>query len=143
MPILALGIALAPLGVVHPIRVHGRSMEPTLRNGQIAWVLRSWVAGTPTQGQVWLIQREESASLKRVLALPGEHLEMREGDLFRAGQRLSEPYLQHLERNSAGPWDAGSGYLVLGDNRPESQDSRLWGPVPLNAFKGRILGLPF
>ena len=142
VPILALGLALAPFAVVHPVRVRGRSMEPTLRDGQIRWVLRQWAAGPPMRGEVWLVDSPGGASLKRVLALPGERLEVVKGDLFRMGVRLEEPYVQVLEKGSAGPWEAGGGYLVLGDNRSESRDSRAWGPLPRNAFRGRILGLP-
>lgn len=142
VPVVALGLALAPLGIVHPVRVHGRSMEPTLHNGGICWVVRAWVTSLPTQGQVWLVEGPDGASIKRVLALPGENLDMREGDLFYLGKRLEEPYVEHLEKLSGGPWEAGNGYLVLGDNRPESRDSRAWGALPVSAFKGRILGLP-
>ena len=140
IPLLALGLALSPLAVLHPLRVQGRSMEPTLRNGRLCWVLRSWVAGEPRRGQVWLVEGPEGPSLKRVLALPGECLEMRDGDLFRQGARLEEPYVARIERGDAGPWEAGRGYLVLGDNRPLSRDSRAWGSLDESAFRGRVLG---
>jgi len=142
VPVLALASALAPFGVVHPVRVQGRSMEPTLRDGQIRWVLRSWLSGGPDRGEVWLVESTDGRSLKRVRALPGERLELRDGEFFRSAKRLEEPYVQILEMGSAGPWEAGGGYLVLGDNRQESRDSRAWGPLPRNAFRGRILGLP-
>ncbi len=116
-------------------------MEPTLHDGQTGWVLRTWAAGLPGHRQVWLVDSPEGPSLKRVLALPGEHLEIRSGDLLRLGRRLEEPYIQHLERGHGGPWEAGDGYLVLGDNRPESRDSRAWGSLPRGAFRGRVLGV--
>lgn len=139
IPLLALGLALSPLALVHPVRVQGRSMEPTLRSGQIVWVLRSWVAAPPARQQVWLLETQDGPSLKRVLALPGERLEIREGEVLHQGLPLDEPYVQQPERGSAGPWQAGEGYLVLGDNRPESRDSRAWGPLPRRAFQGRVL----
>lgn len=141
IPFLSLGLALSPLAIVHPVRVQGCSMEPTLRNGQLCWILRSWAAGPPTRNQVWMVEAPDGPSLKRVLAIPGEGLEMREGDLFQAGRRLEEPYVHHPERHSAGPWEAKGGYLMLGDNRPESRDSRAWGPLPRKAFQGRVLGV--
>lgn len=141
IPIVALGLALSPLAILHPLRVQGRSMEPTLRNGRMCWVLRGWASGAPSRGQVWVVEGPEGPSLKRVLALPGESLELRDGDLFRQGIRLEEPYVQHLERDDAGPWQAGQGYLVLGDNRPLSRDSRAWGSLDGGAFRGRVLGL--
>lgn len=140
IPLLALGLALSPLALVHPVRVKGRSMEPTLRSGQILWVIRGWAAGPPARRQVWLLETPDGPSLKRVLALPGDDLEIREGEVLHQGRPLDEPYVQQPERGSAGPWQAGDGYLVLGDNRPESRDSRAWGPLPRSAFRGRILG---
>ncbi len=141
IPLLALGLALSPLTVVHPLRVQGRSMEPTLRDGGVCWVLRSWAAGAPRRGQVWMVEGPEGPCLKRVMALPGEHLEMRGGDLFGQGSLLAEPYVQHLEGQDGGPWEAGQGYLLLGDNRPQSRDSRAWGPLARSAFRGRVLGM--
>ena len=141
IPIAALGLALSPLAMLHPLRVQGRSMEPTLRNGRLCWVLRGWVAGEPRRGQVWLVEGPDGPSLKRVLALPGERLEMRDGDLLRQGARLEEPYVERLEQGDGGPWEAGKGYLVLGDNRSVSRDSRAWGNLDGGAFRGRVLGL--
>jgi len=135
---MALGLAFLPLTVVHPVRVQGRSMEPTLRNGQIVWALRSWAAGSPQHQQVWLLETPDGPALKRVLALPGEGLEIREGETLLQEQPLNEIYVHYPERGSTGPWRAGDGYLVLGDNRPESRDSRAWGPLPQSAFLGRI-----
>ncbi len=139
IPLLSLGLALSPLAVVHPVRVQGRSMEPTLHSGQVVWGLRRWAAGAPAHEQVWLLETPDGPSLKRVLALPGEGLEIREGEVLHQGRPLDEPYVQQPERGSAGPWQAGDGYLVLGDNRPESRDSRAWGSLPRSAFRGRIL----
>lgn len=141
IPILALSMALSPFSVLHPVRVQGRSMVPTLQDGRICWVLRGWAAGLPDRGEVWLVDTVDGPSLKRVLGLPGERLEQRDGDLFRLDKRLEEPYVQNLEKDSAGPWGTGDGYFVMGDNRPESRDSRAWGPLPRRAFRGRILGL--
>jgi signal peptidase I len=114
-------------------------MEPAFREGRMVWALRAWAAGPPRRGQVWVVDTPGGPSLKRILALPGERLEMREGDLFFRGKRLEEPYVQRLERGGDGGWEAGTGYLLLGDNRPESRDSRSWGPLPRSAFRGRIL----
>ena len=141
IPILSLGLALSPLAIVHPVRVHGRSMEPALRTGQVRWILRGWAAGRPARHQVWLVDTLDGPSIKRVLALPGENLEIREGEFFNAGRRLEEPYVRYAERGGGGPWEADGGYLLVGDNRPESRDSRSWGPLPRTAFCGRVLGV--
>lgn len=139
IPLIALALALSPLTVVHPVRVQGHSMEPTLRNGQIGWALRNWAAGAPALREIWLVDTPDGPAIKRVIALPGEVLELRQGELLRRGRPVDETYVQHPERGNAGPWIAGEGYLVLGDNRPESRDSRAWGPLPRRAFRARLL----
>lgn len=138
---IALALALTPLLVVQPVRVQGESMYPTLRPGQRVWVLRRWAAGEPRRYEIWWMEGPEGPAFKRILGLPGEILEQRHGDLWLAGQRLDEPYVRFAERGDAGPWICGSGYLVLGDHRPESRDGRTWGPLPRSAFKGRLLGV--
>jgi signal peptidase I len=140
VPAAALVLALFPLAFVHPLWVRGQSMDPTLRDGERCWVLRAWVAGAPRRGEIWLLQTPDGAALKRVVGLPGERIAQRGGDLFLAGHALPEPFVQHPERGDGGPWEAGAGYLVMGDNRPRSRDSRAYGPVALREFQGRVLG---
>lgn len=140
IPLAAVALALAPLAVVHPVRVEGRSMEPALKDGQLAWVLRAWAAGAPTRGQVWLVAAPEGPALKRVVGLPGEVLAQVDGELWSPARRLEEPYVSASDRGGGGPWRCGPGqYLVLGDNRPDSRDGRVWGPLPAAAFEGRVL----
>ena len=136
---LALLIALSPLAVIHPVRVRGRSMEPGLRDGQLVWALRAWCAGAPARGQVWVVEGTEGPAIKRLLGLPGETLSEKNGDLWINGARLEEPYVAHVDADG-GPWPCSSGYLLLGDNRPNSRDGRAWGPLPRAAFDGRVIG---
>jgi hypothetical protein len=60
-------------------------------------------------------------------------------DVWINGQRFNEPWVVHPERSGEGRQDCGDCYLVLGDNRPESQDGRSWGAIPVKAMRGRIL----
>jgi signal peptidase I len=138
IPFAALALALSPLAVVHPVRVSGKSMEPTLIDGSLHLALRSWCAGTPVRGEVWLLEGPSGPVIKRVIGLPGDHLEQRDGELFLNGPRMDEPYVRRIDQGDAGPWEAGEGYLLLGDNRRESQDSRAWGALPRSAFLARI-----
>lgn len=139
IPIAAISLALSPLLFVHPCRVEGRSMEPTFRSGQGVFVLRSWVAGAPKRGQVWMVEGPDGPSIKRVIALPGENLLLRSGKLALKDTFLNESWATVSEAGNGGPWDAGQGFLLLGDNRPQSRDSRAWGPLPQSAFRGRVL----
>lgn len=142
VPLAALALAFTPFAVIHPVRVSGRSMEPTLRNGQVVWVLRRWLTGTPRRHQVWLVDTPEGPSLKRVVGLPGETLEQRDGDLWLEGRRMPDPYVTWAARETAGPWKAEGGYLVVGDNRPVSRDSRAWGTLGPHQLHGKVLGIP-
>jgi signal peptidase I len=139
IPAVAVALAILPLAFVHPLRVTGHSMEPTLRPGSICLAVRSWCTGAPDRGEMWLIDAPEGAAIKRVVGLPGERLEQRAGEMFLNGQRLQEPYLQQFDQGNAGPWETGPGFLLLGDNRRESHDGRAWGPLPRSAFRSKVL----
>lgn len=139
IPLAALALALSPLAVVHPVRVTGRSMEPALHDGDLRWALRTWASHAPRWGEVWLVAGPHGSSVKRVLGLPGNAVEWNGPDLRIDGLRLDEPWVVHPERSGQGRAVCGDGYLVLGDNRPESQDGRSWGPLPAGAMRGRIL----
>jgi signal peptidase I len=136
----ALAIALSPLAAIHPLKVDGHSMEPGLRDGQLVWVLRPWCAGPPRRGQVWEAEGPDGPAIKRIIGLPGEKVSEKGGDLWIGGARLHEPYVAQVDATDGGPWLCGSGYLLLGDNRPRSEDGRAWGPLPEAALRGRILG---
>lgn len=132
-------IVAAPLAVVHPVQVRGRSMEPGLRDGQLVWTLRAWCAGAPRRGQVWVVEGPDGPVIKRLLGLPGEIVSERGGDLWIGGVRVKEPYVARVDARDGGPWPCGAGYLFLGDNRPVSEDGRAWGPLPLAALQGRVV----
>jgi len=139
IPLAALGLALSPLLVVHPVRVSGHSMEPALRDGDLGWVLRAWASHAPRRGEIWVVEGPQGRSVKRVMGLPGEAVAWKGPDLWINGRRLDEPWVVHPERGGSGQLICGAGYLVLGDNRPESQDGRSWGVIPVRSMKGRIL----
>ena len=105
----ALGLALAPLLLVRPVLVRGRSMAPNLPAGAYLIGLRAWVAGDPGRGEVWLVRTAEGDLVKRVVGLPGETLAQREGALWREGRRMSAPYVHVLDEGNGGPWACGQG----------------------------------
>ncbi len=139
IPLVAVALALAPLLVVRPVRISGHSMEPALRNGALCWSWRAWVVPAPRRGEVWLVEGPQGSSVKRVLGLPGDLVRWEGGDLWINDRRLEEPWVANPERTGGGQRACGGGYLVLGDNRPASQDGRSWGPLPTEALQGRLL----
>jgi len=114
-------------------------MEPLVRDGDLRWVLRAWCAGRPRTGQIWLVAAPGGPAVKRLVALPGSRVELRDGDLWVDGQYRDEPYVTHPDRATLGPWATGAGAFLLGDNRGESHDCRAWGPLPLTSLEGRLL----
>ena len=138
IPIVAFALALSPLLVVHPLRIEGRSMEPAMREGELRLALRSWAATAPRRGEVWVVDSPDGIVVKRVVALPGERIEIKDGDVHVDGRRLDPPDGARLERQD-GAWLCVDSIFVIGDNRPVSRDSRVWGALPRTAFKARVL----
>ncbi|MCL1894171.1 MAG: signal peptidase I [Holophagaceae bacterium] len=132
-------LALAPFAFLHPVKVRGGSMEPTLQNGQVLLALWPWCSGTPALGEVRILNTPEGTVIKRILAMPGQELEQRNGYLIRSGQIVEEPYISFRETKNDGRWYAQDGYMLLGDNRPQSLDCRIWGPIDKNRIGGRVL----
>lgn len=82
--------------------------------------------------------------IKRVIGLPGEVLEVREGKVCINGKPLNEPYAFHsvenLSANYYGPLTVSSdSYFMMGDNREHSSDSRVWGSLERKYIKGKAL----
>ena len=77
--------------------------------------------------------------VKRIIAVPGDTVEIRRGKVYVNDELLEEPYIVDSSRASDdGTWRmTAEEYFVLGDNRPSSNDSRRFGPVPLNNILGK------
>jgi len=118
-------------------------MEPTFSNGTrlIAWQ-GSYRAGDLKRGEIVLIQDPEAETLvvKRVIGVGGDEIRFEEGRVILNGKPLDEPYLNRSEPLLP---DVGrvvvppDSVFVMGDNRNHSEDSRAYGPVPLNRVRGR------
>ncbi|MDJ0590308.1 MAG: signal peptidase I [Pleurocapsa sp. MO_226.B13] len=83
-------------------------------------------------------QNYKEAFIKRVIGLPGDVVEVKDGDVYINDQQLSENYILNEPNYQYGPIEVPEGeYLVLGDNRNNSYDSHYWGFVPLENVIGR------
>lgn len=125
-------------------RVKGTSMQPLLENGERIIVEKlSYRLGPIRRGDVvvfWYPRDPKVSFIKRVVALPGDTLEIREGVLYINGERLREEFLRASFRDdeSLGPMLVESGhYYVMGDHRNGSNDSRSWGEVPEKYIYGK------
>lgn len=122
-------------------QVRGSSMEPSLHNGQYVIVSKlSYRMGEPQRGDVVVFLPPNGAEddyIKRIIGLPGEHVEIRDGAVWIDGYRLDEPYIA-VPIPYSGSWVVGADeYFVLGDNRPNSSDSHSWGMLPAENIVGR------
>lgn len=76
--------------------------------------------------------------IKRVMAIPGESVEIRGGVVYVNGQKLEEPYLRDRPNYNFGPEKVPEdNFFVLGDNRNNSSDSHVWGMVPSDLIIGK------
>ncbi len=122
-------------------QVRGSSMEPTLHDGQylIIGKLTYWVH-PPERGDVIVFHPPNNPAddyIKRVVGLPGEQIEIRDGAVWVDGVLLEESYVASPGFYS-GAWSLGDGeYFVLGDNRNNSSDSHSWGVFPQENIVGK------
>lgn len=83
---------------------------------------------------------ENDDLVKRIIGLPGETLEVREGSVWINGEPIVEPYLKEAPEYEYGPTRIPEGsYLAFGDNRNNSKDSHVWGFVPEGNIEGKVL----
>lgn len=116
-------------------------MMPFFRNGDFILGWRFCKLRGLRRYQVIVFRRGKQLYIKRVVALPGEQVEVRPDLVLVNGLALVEPYTEHFSRRT-GKWDLGQGdYFVLGDNRKSSVDSRSFGPIGLDQVLG-IYGWP-
>jgi len=82
----------------------------------------------------------KDAYIKRIIALPGEKVEVKQGKVFINDQPIKESYIEELPDYQYGPRVVpANSYLVLGDNRNNSCDSHYWGFVPKDNIIGRAV----
>jgi signal peptidase I len=162
--LLTLVIFLAVRAVVQNFKVEGASMEPSLHSGQYLLINKvgyartdgtplaalvkqdasmgsGYLFGGPQRGDIIVFRspvQPDKDFIKRVIGVPGDTVEVRGGQVFVNDQPIEEPYIRDrspylVPRQVVPP----THYYVLGDNRPNSSDSHVWGLVPADNIIGR------
>jgi signal peptidase I len=137
--------------IAQPVVVEGTSMLPQLHDGERLLVNKlvyykfesvSW--GHLERGDIvvfWYPKEPDKSYVKRVIGLPGETVEVRNGVVFVNGRELNESYLDPFHNQSLPSFPAKKVdehfYFVMGDNRDNSSDSRYWGTVPEKYIYGK------
>ncbi len=165
--LLALIVFAGLQATIQNYRVEGSSMEPTLKSNEYLLVNKlvfyrldmarlarylpfikagpgdeAYVFRSPQRGDVVVFHFPGDPSrdfVKRVVGLPGDTVEIRRGTVYVNGTPLEEPYAQASPRSAMSATKLGPRqYFVLGDNRPNSNDSKDWGPVPEENIVGSV-----
>ena len=161
-------------GIVQNFKIEGSSMEPTLHSGQYILVNKLvyfhfdlnapmrllpgqeglpqrvvYPFHQPQRGDIVVFEYPKDVTkdyIKRVIALPGDEVEFRNGQVFVNGVQIEQPFLAKGALTycvsgyacQGGPERVPAGQLfVMGDNRGNSSDSREWGPLPLDHVVGQ------
>ncbi len=125
------------------VRVENISMEPTLNPGQLILVSKlAYKLGDPQHGDVVIFHAPNNPGedyIKRIIGVPGDLVDVADGQVKVNGVVLNEPYISAAPRYN-GSWTIPEDSLfVLGDNRNSSSDSHAWGYVPLDEVIGKAL----
>lgn len=127
-----------------PVTVEGNAMKPTLNNNDRIFL--STYPGKPKRGDIiaFLYPKDKTKwFLKRVVGLPDETVEIKNGRVIINGEELNESYVDHnlnqSKPNRPPKKIPKDNYYVLGDNRDNSSDSRVWGTVSNELIQGTFL----
>jgi signal peptidase I len=130
--------------VPQPVKVEGIAMLPTLRDGDKIIIDRNFDKLERGDIVVFYFPMDQRKSyLKRIIGLPNEAVEIREGQVFINGTLINEPYIdpnldlshRSLEERKL----TADQYYVMGDNRDHSSDSRIWGPLDRKFIYGKYV----
>lgn len=143
--LLIAAIAAVRIFLFQPVFILSDSMAPTMRRGDRGVAVSSlFMRGGPRRGDVVTFRDPRGGGellVKRVVALPGERFGIVDGVVSVDGRPLDEPYIKETIsiKYLPAPYIVPEGFVVvLGDNRNFSDDSLVWGPLPVGNITGRM-----
>lgn len=149
--IVILASVLLTVFVIQKNIVQGPSMEPTLDDGDQVFVEKVSKYFSIKRGDIITIEQTDPLHpeiflIKRIIGLPGEKVEIKDGHVYLNDKLFDEPYISDIIETAIDPrYDEAvvvlqdDEYYVLGDNRPISKDSRRIGPVHKDQIIGKVL----
>lgn len=142
--VLSLVIFLLIRQVVQNYRIENHSMEPNFYEGQFVLVNKlAYRLGQPDRGDVIVFHNPRNTSedyIKRIIGLPGDTVEVKNQTVFINGEAMIEDFTHYPipPGEYSGPVVVGDNQLfVMGDNRPNSSDSRVFGPIDQDLAVGQ------
>ena len=134
--------------LIQPFVVVGQSMEPNFHDKEYLVIDKlTYKFRNPKRGEVVIFhppQSEKESYIKRVIGLPGERVDIKDGVVYINGNKLQEAYiLKDSVSTSSKSEDmsvtlGNNEFFVFGDNRDHSSDSREIGPIPKKNIQGRV-----
>ena len=151
--LLALGLYLIINFAIQTVHVIGSSMYPTVTDNDYLIATKiDYRLHAPSRGDIIIMRDPYDNSrdfIKRVIGTPGDHILIRQGQVFINGHQLRETYVNSEPWTENADWPLGQttdpqGFLlksdeffVMGDNRNHSSDSRVFGPVRRDQIEAR------
>lgn len=135
--IIILVVVLIKMFVVSPIRVNGASMNPTLNDKDIMILNEiSYRFSDIVRFDIVVVKEENEYLIKRIIGLPGEKIEYKDNKLYIDGKYVKEDF-KHMETMDFSTTLGEDEYFIMGDNRTNSTDSRIFGPVSRDKIIGK------
>jgi signal peptidase I len=148
---LVFSVVLAVIVILflyQPVKVEGTSMMPTLDDQERIFINKFVYRlhfGKIDRGDTvvfWFPHDPTKSYIKRVIAVPGDRIEVDHGGVIVNGQALVENYVPEEYRDQSSMTETTvpkDEYFVLGDHRSSSNDSRAWGMVPRRYIYGKAV----
>jgi signal peptidase I len=159
--LLALGLYLIINFAIQTVHVIGSSMYPTVTDNDYLIATKiDYRVHAPQRGDIIIMRDPYDQTrdfIKRIIGVPGDHILIRQGQVYINGHMLHEDYINNEVWTENADWPLGqttdplgvllgpNQYFVMGDNRNHSSDSRVFGPINRDAIEARawIRVLPF
>jgi signal peptidase I len=139
-------VVIVMVFLYQPVKVEGTSMAPLISDQERIFINKIVYRFEPiSRGDVvvfWYPLDRSKSFIKRVIGLPGETVDIRQGRVYLNGDRLVETYVppRYFDASNFGPVRVPTGeYFVMGDHRDSSNDSRVFGTVPAGYIYGKAV----